>query len=79
MMRQSLLGLLLLSAGCVELEVSLRDPASRKGETVSPAALATPITAEQVTPANARQMAHALWAEMDQEEQARIVTERKTK
>ena len=55
-----------LAIGCVEMEVKLREPPARPVTPVS--AIKTPITADQVTPANARQMARALWDEFDHEE-----------
>jgi hypothetical protein len=67
-MRNHFFGLLLLCTGCVEMEFKLREPASRKDDTSALAAVVTPITADQVTPANARQMCDALWAEMDRDE-----------
>lgn len=55
-----------LAIGCVEMEVKLREPPPRPGTPVS--TMATPVTADQVTPANARRMAQALWDEFDREE-----------
>jgi hypothetical protein len=68
-MKQLLPVLLLLGAmGCVEMTPRLRESTSQKGPAISPAALATPITADQVTEKNARRMAQALWDEFDQED-----------
>ncbi|MCI0683163.1 MAG: hypothetical protein L0Y71_13765 [Gemmataceae bacterium] len=55
-----------LTLGCIEMEVSLRERPSRSA--TPPPAIAAPITADQVTPANARRMAQALWDEFDREE-----------
>jgi len=55
-----------LTIGCLEMEVKLREPPARPVTPVS--AIATPVTADQVTPTNARQMARALWDEFDREE-----------
>ncbi len=54
--------------GCVEMSPRLRESTSHSGPPLSPAAIATPITAEQVTDTNARRMAQALWDEFDHEE-----------
>ncbi len=64
-------GLLLLvaSSGCVEMDLKLRDPLAR-ATPPPPAALAPPVVADQITPANARQMAQSLWDEFDREESA---------
>jgi hypothetical protein len=71
MRRFILAGLLpCLALGCVEVDFKLREPPARPETPVS--AISTPITAEQVTPANARQMARALWDEFDHEEQATV-------
>jgi hypothetical protein len=64
MLRVAGLGLLLAGAGCLDIEVKLREPHF-------PAAAAPPIapvTADRVTAENARDMAQALWDEFDREE-----------
>ena len=78
-MRRLFLGLLMapLCTGCVDMEFKLREPAPRPVAPVS--AIATPITADQVTPANARRMAQALWDEFDREEFAPTVAESRKK
>ena len=53
-------------AGCVEMELKLRDTSSRPVVPVS--AITTPIVADQVNRDNARRMAQALWDEMEREE-----------
>lgn len=70
MMRPLLLSAVFACAGCVDMEFTLRDPSATGGNPMSPAAIAPPIIADQVTAANARRMCDALWAEMDHEEQA---------
>jgi hypothetical protein len=57
--------LLLLCTGCLEIDVRLRDPSAHPAPAPP---LPQPITAEQITPENARDMAQALWDELDREE-----------
>jgi hypothetical protein len=59
--------LLLICAGCLEIDVRLRDPLAPALPAPAPPP-PQPITAEQITPANARDMAQALWDELDREE-----------
>ncbi len=67
MCRIVLLLLLPLAAlGCVDIDIHRRETASHQA--APPTAAAAPIAADQVTPANARQMAHSLWEEMDRDE-----------
>jgi hypothetical protein len=65
--RIALFTLLLGVGGCVEFEFTLRD---RQPATALPAPSTQlpPVTADQVTPENAREMAEALWNEFDREE-----------
>ena len=60
------IGLLPLCLGCVELDIHMRDAPPRPVTPVS--AIAVPVTADQVTPANARQVAQSLWDEFDRED-----------
>lgn len=69
MMLRFILGAMLpcLALGCVEMQVKLREPSTPP---VPATTIATPVTADQVTSANARRMAEALWDEFDREESA---------
>ena len=62
--------LLLFSLGCVDLEFKVREAPLRAPATISPAAIAAPITPERVTSENARQMAQGLWDELDRDDLA---------
>lgn len=54
-------------AGCIEIDMKLRDTSARP---VTPAtAIATPIVADQINEDNARRMAQALWDEIEREDQ----------
>jgi hypothetical protein len=59
--------LLLVCAGCLEIDVRLRDPLAPALPAPTPPP-PQPITAEQITPDNARDMAQSVWDELDREE-----------
>ncbi|MCS7046728.1 MAG: hypothetical protein NZO58_10260 [Gemmataceae bacterium] len=71
--RWSMTALALALTGCVDLELTLREAPTRCGP--MPTFEATPVTADQVTPTNARRMADALWQEMDREESGRLTAD----
>jgi hypothetical protein len=56
---------MLVCTGCLEIDVRLREPNVQ--QTPAPPPLA-PVSVDQVTPENARDMAQALWDELDREE-----------
>lgn len=64
--RLTLLAALFASAGCLEIEVKVRDPLAAAPS--EPPQRPGPVIPEQVTADNARDMAQALWDECDQEE-----------
>jgi hypothetical protein len=66
-MRRLILLLPLTALGCVDIDIHRRETASHPA-TPPAAAVSAPITPDQVSAANARSMAHALWAEMDRDE-----------
>jgi hypothetical protein len=55
------------SAGCLEIEVKMREPHLQSAPANPPPAI-QPVSADQVTADNARDMAQALWDEFDREE-----------
>jgi hypothetical protein len=68
-MRRLILLLLPLAAlGCVDIDIHRREAASHPATSPSAAVVAAPITPDQVSAANARSMAHAVWEEMDRDE-----------
>jgi hypothetical protein len=74
-LRLGLLVMLLPCLGCLEIEIKQRDanlgmrrPAAAPSAPGGGLAPAAPISAEQVTAENARDMAQALWDEFDREE-----------
>ena len=56
---------LLICTGCLEIDVRLREPGVQ--QTPAPPPL-PPVSPEQLTPENARDMAQSLWDELDREE-----------
>jgi hypothetical protein len=61
--------MLLPCLGCLEMDVKHREPhAAMRHADPAPSPSGGAITADQVTPENARDMAQALWDEFDREE-----------
>lgn len=56
---------LLICTGCLEIDVRLREPSLQPVPAPAPPA---PVAPAQVTAENARDMAQALWDELDREE-----------
>lgn len=66
---------LLICTGCLEIDVRLREPSVQQTPAPPPP---QPVSVQQITPENARDMAQALWDELDREEteQDRVSLER---
>ena len=62
------LSLALAGAGCMELDIHLRDAPARPLTPTTP--YAVPVSADQVNAANARQMAQQLSVELDRDDLA---------
>jgi len=67
-MRRLILLLPLAALGCVDIDIHRRETASHPATPTAAAVTSAPITPDQVSAANARSMAHALWEEMDRDE-----------